>query len=278
VDFGSESEMVGVPRGAGPSQPDKAMPSPIKKRHPSSEQDEDDNNTDAIDFLNQINAPKDPKDKVVKPIVVQPSVGGVGNRGIDRFLPKPMDYSPPAEVLPPRRNILLTPSAKNAQPGALVPMPGGGYEFKGKTFVARISNRGEFSFERNSLLSIAGNSFNPGIPTTNAEERYKAERDDFLKRQDVRDAIYKITDQANKKLAPIVEIDLEEMWNNPGLTLQNKKDKIFQYWESLAISLTPIIFRFINRHLPQGSANEYTKDELSTYKKEGFFPYGKEKQ
>ncbi|MBK8359415.1 MAG: hypothetical protein IPL15_10720 [Comamonadaceae bacterium] len=94
----------------------------------------------------------------------------------------------------------------------------------------------------------------------------------------LRAAIDKITEQAEQKIAPRVEAELEKIWNAPGSTLQAKKQKLFDYWQYLSIFLQPIVFRFIDRHLPQGSASEYTKEELFLYQKEGFFPYGKQRQ
>ena len=158
-------------------------------------------------------------------------------------------------------------------------MPDGGYEFEGHTFIARISASGKVSFQKKCHFGyVGGTTFNLGIPSANSEEVFEAEKQDFLMRKDVRAAIDKITEQAEQKIAPRVEAELEKIWNAPGSTLQAKKQKLFDYWQYLSIFLQPIVFRFIDRHLPQGSASEYTKEELFLYQKEGFFPYGKQRQ
>jgi hypothetical protein len=168
----------------------------------------------------------------------------------------------------------------------LTPQRGGGYTFEGTGFDATIARDGSVRFDDAygsfSLLPFRHDGspnlwfFNAAFDLTafmehvmgndpyRSERRWFIERTAELRERMANEAFERLSAQARIKLRHA----LQDVWNDPALTLAQKKQETFEHWDMNADDEVGALGReqvreFVRERCPLGSACAFTAHELS---------------
>lgn len=176
----------------------------------------------------------------------------------------------------------------------LAPEKGGGFKYDGKRFSAHIAPDGSLKFDDAGPIGFAKGSSGFSFDLTDLAMRgrkqdpYGAEKRRFMEQTDkLRDDLRRKHVLGSKEThSAAVPHDLEEIWESQKPAAVRRRE-LFEYWEQASDDADPIAQQrgrrqteaYIQKHLPPGSADAYTDEELRRFAAQrvgqpAFQPYG----
>jgi hypothetical protein len=162
-----------------------------------------------------------------------------------------------------------------------------GYLYKGPQFSAHIAMDGSVSFDDKIVRDFKGLS--GGFDVTDwvmkgkKQDPYRYEKEKFMKyTQKKRDELAKKAREADiENSIAQLPATCDDIWHEPYKKASQKRRALYELWRDVedtdaGARAREIIEAYVRRHLPQGTPDAFTEEELALYNSKGgrkFEPY-----
>ncbi len=168
----------------------------------------------------------------------------------------------------------------------------GEFEFKGKSFHARIARDGRVSFDDKSIRDFKGLSggfdITDMLMRAKGDDPYRHEKKMFLETTEAmrkKMAQATLKERVQESLAQVPG-RLHQIWRDTRMSAKERRGLLYETWKDAAMSDSAVddagreacatVEAFVRRYLPADSEDAFTEDELARYnrgQKLAFAPY-----